>query len=323
MLQDSFSRQFQYIRLSVTERCNFKCQYCLPNGYQKTCADSSLSIKEIDNLVNALVEMGVWKIRLTGGEPTLRRDLVEIMQVIKQYPQIKELALTTNGYSLMRYIDEYYAAGLTNLNVSIDSLNRERFKFITQVDKLDYIKQSLELALQIGINKIKINTVLLPDTLSELDQFLNYIKLRKISVRFIELMQTTDNGVYFKANYVKASILHEELLVRGFYELPRELGAGPAAMFSHPDYMGTVGIIAPYSKDFCTSCNRLRFTHIGALRLCLFGEGNYPLRNLLQQRQQNFELQQAILNALVMKPKTHQLIQFKTGNILNLSNVGG
>jgi cyclic pyranopterin phosphate synthase len=323
MLQDHFARKFQYIRLSVTERCNFKCQYCLPNGYKKTCADSSLSLNEINNLVAGLVQMGVWKIRLTGGEPTTRQDLTEIIKLIHAYPQIKQLALTTNGYKLADKIEEYYAAGLTHLNISIDSLKREQFKAITQVDKLDYLLKSIELARSIGMSQIKINAVLLPHTIGELNLFLEYIRDQAITVRFIELMQTSDNGAYFKANYVSAEILRNELLKSGWKERARDPGAGPAVEFDHPDYAGRIGIIAPYSKDFCASCNRLRFTHTGALRLCLFGDGNYPLRHLLQSSEQQAELQEAVLEALSAKPKAHLLSSFKFGNIQNLSNVGG
>ena len=323
MLQDNFSRKFQYIRLSITESCNFKCQYCLPNGYKKTCTDSSLSLNEIHNLIAALVEIGVWKIRLTGGEPTTRSDLTEIMKIIKAYPEIKQLALTTNGYKLAHNVAEYYEAGLTNLNVSIDSFDREQFKAITQVDKLDYIMNSIEMARSIGVAKIKINAVLLPHTINELHLFLRYIKNRPLSIRFIELMQTSDNGAYFKANYVSADILKSELLNNGWKEMARESGAGPAVEFSHPNYLGRVGIIAPYSKDFCTTCNRLRFTHLGDLRFCLFGDGNYQLRNLLQSSNQKDELKQAILEVLTAKPKEHLLHSFKFGNIQNLSNVGG
>ena len=323
MLQDSFERKFQYIRLSITERCNFRCQYCLPDGYSKTCSDSDLSLSEINNLVAALVDMGVWKIRLTGGEPTLRRDINEIIQVIKSYQEIKQIALTTNGYKLLDNIGDYHRNGLTNLNVSIDSLNSEQFKTITQVDKLDYILKSLESAQILGIPKIKINAVLLPHTIDELDLFLEYIKNRDLSVRFIELMQTSDNENYFRSNYVDAQTLKSKLIANGWMPLPREIGAGPATEYSHSEYVGKIGIIAPYSKDFCTTCNRLRITHKGELRLCLFGNENYNLRHLLKSKSQKNELQSAILDALTAKPITHELSNFKFGNIKNLSNVGG
>lgn len=323
MLQDNFSRKFQYIRLSITERCNFKCEYCLPNGYKKTCNDTSLSINEINNLVAALIELGVWKIRLTGGEPTTRQDLIQIIKTIKSHPEIKQIALTTNGYKLTETIQEYHAAGLTHLNISIDSFTKEQFKQVTGVDKLEYILNSIKVASEIGLEKIKINAVLLPHTLDELNLFTDYIKYKPISVRFIELMQTNDNNQYFNENYINANRLHNILLDTGWKEIPREIGAGPAIEFAHTDYKGTVGIIAPYSKDFCTNCNRLRITHKGELRLCLFGDGNYNLRNLLQSSTQKHELQQAILDALTEKPKEHLLTSLKFGNIKNLSNVGG
>ncbi len=282
-----------------------------------------MSLDEINNLVAALVEMGIWKIRLTGGEPTTRGDITEIIKIISSYPQIKQIALTTNGYKLADNIEAYQTAGLTNLNVSMDSLDRVQFKMITQVDKLDYLLNSIEIASSLGINKIKINAVLLPHTLNELDLFVKYIKNRPISVRFIELMQTSDNETYFKANYINADLLKNELITQGWSEIPREIGAGPAVEFSHPRYLGKIGIIAPYSKDFCTTCNRLRFTHTGALRLCLFGDGNYPLRHLLQSKGQKAKLQEAILETLSSKPRAHALASFKFGNIKNLSNVGG
>jgi cyclic pyranopterin phosphate synthase len=324
-LQDNFARQFHYVRLSLTERCNFKCQYCLPNGYQGSgCIGNELQVHEINNLVAALVEMGVWKIRLTGGEPTLRRDLREILQTIRAYPQIRELALTSNAYKLKSNLDDYIASGLTNLNISLDSLEREQFKNITGVDRFSEVQQSIEQALQSGLKKIKINAVLLRESaLEKLDQFLDYVKTRDLSVRFIELMQTSDNGEYFQRNYVAATELKARLLTGGWQELSREDGAGPAVEFTHPDYVGKIGLIAPYSKDFCTNCNRLRFTHNGELRLCLFGDENYPLRHLLQSAAQKAQLQHEILNMLNSKPATHQLINFKTGNINNLSNVGG
>ena len=324
ILEDKFSRQFQYVRLSLTERCNFKCQYCLPNGYQGSCAENPLSITEINNLVAALVELGVWKIRLTGGEPTLRRDLTEIIQTIKSYPQIREIALTTNAYKLNDHIQEYHAAGLTNLNISLDSLNREQFQMITGVDKLAYVKQSIHTATELGIDKIKINAVLLKaNYLNELELFLEFIQHSPYTVRFIELMRTTDNGEYFNENYLAASVLQQWLVEHGWSEQTRISGAGPAVEYQHSDYMGKIGVIAPYSQNFCANCNRLRITHTGDLRLCLFGGENYSLRDLLQTSEDKDKLKQAILSALTTKPKAHKLVELKTGNINNLSNVGG
>ena len=323
LLQDNFARQFSYVRLSLTERCNFKCQYCLPNGYQECSPEPALNLHEISNLVAGLVELGIWKIRLTGGEPTLRRDLLEIMQLIRSFPQIKTLAITTNAYKLGAHLDEYIAAGLTNLNISMDSLNRERFHQITQVDKLDAIQQTIQQALASNLQQVKINAVLIKHSLDELADFLAYIQDKALSLRFIELMQTSDNQAYFQENYVSAEVLRAKLQALGWIEQPRQYGAGPAIEFRQPNSIGSVGIIAPYSKNFCSSCNRLRFTQDGALRLCLFGDENYSLRHLLQNSNQREELKASIIKCMGNKSIGHQLAQAKTGNIMNLSNVGG
>ena len=155
-LEDQFRRKFTYIRLSITNRCNFKCEYCLPHGYKQSLNHKpDLNLFEIHNLVAALVELGIWKIRLTGGEPTVRSDLLEIVNSLVQFREIKQIALTTNGYKLLDNASQYKGAGITNLNVSIDSLYKERFKSITGVDKLDYILDGIERALTLGFKKIK------------------------------------------------------------------------------------------------------------------------------------------------------------------------
>lgn len=323
MLQDSFARKFSYVRLSLTERCNFKCQYCLPDGYKSCAVENPLNVDELRNLVTALVGLGIWKIRLTGGEPTLRRDLNDVLNMITQFSAIKTLAITTNAYHLSPNLASYIANGLTNLNVSMDSLNPQRFYEITKVNKLVEIKHSIDLALQSNLKSVKINSVLTVNSLVELDDFLAYIANKKVSLRFIELMQTGDNHQYFNNNYLSAKVLENELLQRGWSILEREDGAGPAYEYFHPNSLGKVGIIAPYSKDFCANCNRLRFTHDGALRLCLFGEQNYPLRHLMQSAEQCDELKKTIVSLVTQKPVAHKLAEFKTGNILNLSNVGG
>ncbi len=323
MLQDNFARKFNYVRISLTERCNFKCQYCLPNGYKSCGNENYLNQNELFNLITVLVELGVWKIRFTGGEPTLRRDLSNILHMVKGFTSVKVIGLTTNAYHLSANLDSYIQNGLTNINISMDSLNPERFHSITQVNRLTEIQKSIDYALQTELQSIKINSVLTKDTLSEIDDFFAYVKIRNISVRFIELMQTGDNLKYFKSNYVSASILQQLLIERGWQKQPRQDAAGPAFEYYHKDYIGKIGVIAPYGKDFCNNCNRLRFTSDGSLRLCLFGEQNYSLRHLMQSSEQREELKNTILQLIIKKPLAHKLSEFKTGNILNLSNVGG
>lgn len=324
VLSDKFSRNFHYVRLSVTDRCNFKCQYCLPNGFKNKCNEEDLSINEIENLVTALVELGIWKIRLTGGEPTLRKDLTEIIKTIRKFPQIRELSLTTNGYKLHRCLDEYIAAGLTGLNISIDSLDQEQFAKVTGVDRLSVIRPVIDQALESTLKSVKINTVLLKASYKkELERFSEFLKDKAITVRFIELMETGDNREYFNNNYVSANIVSEFLKNNGWKQIVKSEGSGPAIEFRHNEFTGKFGIIAPYSKDFCNGCNRLRFTARGELRLCLFGDGNYSLRHLLQNKNSKTQLQEEIIRVLTEKPKAHQLKESRTGNIINLSQIGG
>ena len=323
VLKDSFGRKFPYLRLSVTEVCNFRCTYCLPNGYQKTDRDF-LTRAEIRRLATAFAELGTHKIRLTGGEPTVRRDLIEITQAVSNIPGIHTVALTTNGYNLKENANAFRDAGINALNVSIDSLNSERFHAITGQDKLAHVLEGIEAAKAAGFTNIKINSVLLKEVTDHtLPEFLSWIKRKALSVRFIELMQTGENLAFFKQHHIGAGVIIQQLLEHGFVPELRKPDSGPAQEFSHPDYAGKIGIIAPYSKDFCKSCNRLRVTSRGKLMLCLFGEGGYDLRPYLQADDQREELIDAIASALHFKHETHYLQQGITGSTPHLATLGG
>ncbi len=323
VLKDSFGRKFPYLRLSVTEVCNFRCTYCLPNGYQKTERDF-LTLPEITRLATAFAELGTHKIRLTGGEPTVRRDLIEIVRAVSNISGIRTVALTTNGYNLKENAKAFRDAGINVLNVSVDSLNSERFHTITGQDKLVHLLEGIEAAKAAGFNNIKINSVLLKEVTDHtLPEFLTWIKREALSVRFIELMQTGENFAYFKQHHISANVIIQQLLEHGFVPELRKPDSGPAQEFTHPDYAGKIGIIAPYSKDFCKNCNRLRITSRGKLMLCLFGEGGYDLRPLLQHDDQREELMEAIATALHFKIEGHYLHQGMTGSTPHLASLGG
>lgn len=323
MLKDSFGRKFPYLRLSVTEACNFRCTYCLPNSYQKTDC-SFLTLHEIYRLVAAFAALGTHKIRLTGGEPTVRRDLIQIAHAVRNIAGIRTVALTTNGYNLKQNARAYFDAGINALNVSVDSLDPKLFHAITGHDKLTHVLEGIEAAKAAGFTKIKVNSVLLKGiTDRALPDFLAWIKRETLSVRFIELMQTGESHEFFAAHHVRADILISQLLDHGFVPAIRKPDAGPAQEFTHPDYVGTIGIIAPYSRDFCKSCNRLRVTSRGKLMLCLFGEGGYDLRPLLQHDDQREELMEAIATALHFKHESHYLHQGMTGSTPHLASLGG
>jgi cyclic pyranopterin phosphate synthase len=323
VLKDSFGRKFPYLRLSVTEVCNFRCTYCLPNGYQKTDRDF-LTLPEITRLATAFAELGTHKIRLTGGEPTVRRDLIEIARAVSNIPGIRTVALTTNGYNLKENARAFRDAGINALNVSVDSLDSERFHAITGQDKLTHVLEGIEAAKVAGFTNIKINSVLLKEVTDHtLPEFLAWIQREALSVRFIELMQTGENLAFFKQHHISANVIIQQLLEHGFVPELRKPDSGPAQEFTHPDYAGKIGIIAPYSKDFCKSCNRLRVTSRGKLMLCLFGEGGYDLRPYLQADDQREELIDAIASALHFKHETHYLQQGITGSTPHLATLGG
>ncbi len=323
-LTDPHGRSFSYLRLSITDICNYRCKYCLPDGYQKTGNNQFLNTEEIENLVAGLAGLGLWKVRLTGGEPTVRKDFAEIAARVSSIPGIRRLAATTNGYRLAENAQLWRNAGVSAINVSVDSLNRQRFADITGHDHLHKVLDGIKAAQDAGFEKIKVNTVLLRDVNDhELDTFLNWIRDEDLSIRFIELMETGSNKEYFKRHHIRGQEIQARLNALGWSEQAREEGAGPAQEFSHPDYQGQIGIIAPYSKDFCNTCNRLRVTAMGNLRLCLFGNGGHSLRHLLQHRNQRDELQTTIASLLTTKEPTHLLHFHQTGATPHLAALGG
>tara|TARA_B110000259_G_scaffold166535_1_gene194156 strand:- start:426 stop:1070 length:645 start_codon:yes stop_codon:yes gene_type:complete len=202
-LQDTFGRKFPYIRLSITDVCNFRCSYCLPQGYKKNPGDmrSFMSADEISRLVKALSELGVTKIRLTGGEPTVRKDFFDILKDVKQNANIPKVTMTTNGYQLKKIAKQLHEVGLDGINISIDSLNRETFKNLTGHDRLLDILEGIKTLQSLNFKNIKVNAVLLKginDSEKDFEAFANFIENNKIDFRFIELMETGDNLEFFK-----------------------------------------------------------------------------------------------------------------------------
>lgn len=324
-LIDRFGRRFPYLRLSVIEACNYHCSYCLPKGYQAVPGrPKNLDIDEIARLLSAFATLGMKKVRLTGGEPSLRRDLTDIIRIAANTPGVEKVALTTNGCLLQKRIRDWCDAGLTALNVSVDSLDRDCFRKITGHDQLNSILAGVETALEGNLQSIKLNAVLLRDLNDDqLPAWLDYLRDRRISLRFIELMQTGDNLEYFRQHHLRAEILEQQLEQSGWRLLPRAADAGPAREYGHADYCGRIGIIAPYSRDFCAGCNRLRVTSTGDLRLCLFGQMGIPLRSLLQHDDQQAELLATVAKQLGLKQEGHGLHMGDTGITPHLASVGG
>lgn len=322
-LVDGFGRRFRYLRLSITEVCNFRCTYCLPDGFKKSGPLDFISPLEAERVVRAFAAMGVSKVRLTGGEPSVRRDLPEIMARAAAAPGVDKVCITTNGWNLNRQVERWRAAGLTNLNISIDSLDRDAFSRITGHDRLGSVVAGLDRALAIGVPTVKVNGVLLRETADAgLDAFADFVRERPVAVRFIELMRTGDNADFFAAHHVPGGRLTGWLDARGWTRREREADDGPAIEYTHPDHAGRIGLIAPYAPGFCDSCNRLRVTARGQLRLCLFGELGVDLKDLLE-RDDPEALQARIVRALAGKPAGHRLHEANSGDTRQLAQFGG
>lgn len=325
-LQDTYGRTFRYLRLSVTDRCNFRCVYCLPNGYEAPSPSRApeLSPEEIHRLAAGFDMLGFTKIRLTGGEPTLRRDILEVVGALSGFPRLRTIAITTNGHNLEKLAAPLRRLGVGALNVSLDSLDPARFAALTGRPKLDAVLRGIEAALDCGFASVKVNAVLMKG-LNEQDipAFLDWVRTRPVSVRFIELMRTGRNSSLFQERHLGAGELQLFLRKNGWMEAARGPSAGPAVEYSHPGYAGRIGLIAPYSQDFCLTCNRLRVSSRGDLRLCLFGEEDYPLRPALAGPGYREEVAARVRAMLTRKPESHYLKEGKYGNTWNLASIGG
>jgi cyclic pyranopterin phosphate synthase len=322
-LRDAFGRELHYLRLSVTERCNYRCIYCLPDGCSHRGSDAPLSVAEIGRLVRAMAGVGFWKVRLTGGEPTLRADICEIVRAVAATPGMRNVALTTNGYRLATVARELRDAGLTAVNVSVDSLDPERFQRITGTRHLERVVGGIDAALSAGL-AVKVNAVLLQGMEdAELERFLAWTRTLPLTVRFIELMETGDNRALFRQARLPASEVGRKLEGMGWTRLPRETGDGPATSYGHPDHVGRVGLISAYSPGFCGSCNRLRVSSAGDLKLCLFGDQTVRLRPLLQSDGAEAAVIERVEAAVTTKPPAHDLSAGQCGATANLAMTGG
>lgn len=324
-LTDAIGRRFEYLRLSVTDVCNFRCTYCLPDGYRKQPGrPADLGIDEMARAVTAFARLGLWKVRLTGGEPTVRADFTDIARAISAVPGIRRVAMTTNGYRLAKHAVEWRQAGISAVNISIDSLDPARFASITGHDRLGQVLGGVKAAQDAGFDSVKINAVLMRGINDdELSSMIDFVTEHGVSLRFIEVMRTNDNAAFFEARHLPGQSVIERLEAAGWTRLARVAGAGPAVEYGHPSASGRIGIIAPYSDDFCASCNRLRLSSSGKLHLCLFGDGGIDLRQYLQADGQTDALIEAIARLTRTKAPSHRLHIGNSGATPHLASIGG
>jgi len=284
-VKDTLSREINYLRLSVTDRCNLGCFYCLPRkDWQKLPAPEILSYEELLQAARIAVTVGIRKIRVTGGEPLVRRGVVDFIRALHRLPGLQEVCLTTNGVLLAGMARDLYRVGLRHLNLSLDTLKPERYREITGKDHFHGVITGLERALDLGFNPIKINFVVLKG-LNE-DELLEFACLARdlpVQVRFIEFMPTVSLELW-NSHFLPIAEVRERLAVLGRMEvLDRQPTAGPAEIMRPPGFRGEVGFISPVSRHHCPTCNRLRLTAAGRLRPCLFAECEIDLKGPLRR----------------------------------------
>jgi len=327
-LVDSFGRRLTYLRVSVTDRCNLRCTYCLPADASFPFGDRDfLSVTEIEAIVGALARLGIRRVRLTGGEPLVRKDILDIARRVKALPGVEDLALSTNGTELERLAPALKEAGVDRVNVSLDSLDPETFREITRTGDVEQVWRGVEAALAAGLHPVKLNAVLLAQSnLQDVDRLVALTLDRPLSIRFIEMMPTASNRHLQPAEYISCDAIRVRIEERfGTLEPAGTLAArtGPAKAFRLRGAQGEVGFITPLSHTFCAECNRLRLTARGELRLCLFADRVFPLRHLLAAPDPESALEAEILRVLEEKPAEHMLTQGNYGNLVSFMQIGG
>lgn len=317
---DQFGRNIEYLRLSITDKCNMKCIYCNPDGKLCTPPESfQLSVDDIERTVKAMVRVGIKKVRITGGEPTVRPDLIDIVAKIAAIQGIEDISMTTNGLRLPQLAVQLKHAGLHRLNISLDSLDPVKFEEITGGGKLSSVLEGIDLALSIGLTPIKINTVLIRGINdNEIDGLIDLAKDRPIDVRFIELMPI---GPYGESN--KSSILtSDEVLAKRPHLtlLQRDDKGAPAVYYGIEGYQGRIGFISPISHEFCGDCNRIRVTADGKIRPCLGHNGEVDILPFFALAEAEFDAK--IADIIFHKPRGHH---FNTGfnSKRNMNRIGG
>ena len=306
-LTDQFGRQVDYIRLSITDRCDFRCQYCMAEEMTFLPRDAVLSLEECARLVKVFVQLGVTKVRITGGEPLVRKNALWLFEEIGQLNGLEELVLTTNGSQLSKQAKQLFQAGVKRINISVDSLKPERFKQITRTGDLNKVLAGIDSAIDTGFEGIKLNTVLMrninDDETSDLVQFAID---KNIDISFIEEMPLGEINHSRESTYVSnADTL--KLLQSEYPLLPStETTGGPARYWRVAGTKTKIGFISPHSHNFCESCNRVRITCQGELYLCLGQEDKIELMPLLRENPDNDSpLIEAIINGMSIKPKGH------------------
>jgi cyclic pyranopterin phosphate synthase len=323
-LTDRFGRRIEYLRLSVTDRCDLRCSYCMPSGFRDFEEPLDwLTFDEIERVIRLFSELGTRRIRLTGGEPLVRKDLPELAQRLAALPGIEDLSLSTNATRLSRHASALKQAGISRINVSLDSLQAECFKTITQ-GKLDKVLDGLMAAKAVGFHPIKINMVVMRDVNEdEVEDMVKFCLQHDFTLRFIETMPVGDTGRTASGQFISLDTIKTRL-ANQFELLPATMpGGGPARYVQVAGTNLRIGFITPLSQHFCDTCNRVRLAVDGTLYMCLGQNDKYELRPLLRAGLSDEELKQHIVHAIDLKPERHEFNEKPETVVRFMSMTGG
>lgn len=318
-MKDSFGREINYLRISLTDRCNLRCEYCMPEkGVNKLNHEEILTLEEIFELTKAFVELGVNKIRFTGGEPLVRYGVLDLISKVSKLDGVKEIAMTTNGTLLKNNAMKLKEAGLSRLNISLDTLDKEKYKEITRGGDISRVLEGIEAAKEAGLTPIKINTVLIGGfNEDEIPKFVDLTNDHKIDVRFIELMPIGEARSFAMDKFIPNRRVLEA--VKELEPIPNEDISSPAVYYKLPNALGKVGIINPISCKFCSNCNRVRLTSTGKLKLCLHSNREIDLKEALRNKE---DIKKLIEESILTKEEEHHL-ENKEYITRNMNQIGG
>ncbi|MBU7008634.1 GTP 3',8-cyclase MoaA [Phosphitispora fastidiosa] len=325
-MNDAFHRKINYLRISVTDRCNLRCVYCMPEeGVELINHEEILSLEEIIRVINSAVMAGIRKIRFTGGEPLVRKGISSLIERVNDIPEIDDIALTTNGILLPIMAAELRKAGLRRVNISLDTLVPEKFRRITRGGRLSDAWLGVETALEAGFDPVKINTVVIRGfNEEEVYDFAELTTKMPLNVRFIELMPIGVSDLRDRKSFVSTTELIKILQNRHELVPEKVAGNGPAKSYRIPGAMGTIGFISPISNHFCADCNRLRLTAEGQLRPCLQSPQEIDLKTPLREGASPEQLADVIRFAISSKPEKHNMEQAGwAGNRRWMTQIGG
>lgn len=313
-MKDRFGRDITYLRISVTDLCNLRCKYCMPeSGVESLCHSDILSIEEIVEIVKVAAKNGIKKIRLTGGEPLVRRGFINLCKQISKIDEIEDIAITTNGVHLKAMADELFENKVRRINFSLDTLVKEKYNDITRRNDFDKTMESLFYAIKKGF-KVKINVVLIGGfNDDEIEDFVNLANKYDLEVRFIELMQIGET-----ANWSKDKFISNKVVLEKVPKLEFDGVSGVAKIYKIKGQKGRIGLISPISCSFCEDCNRIRLTSDGKLKPCLHSKDEINLKGLSGE-----ELEEVFKRGIYEKPEKHHLEDGKSESARDMNKIGG